>query len=238
MHRAVSCRKCGALVTADARDGVCPKCLFNLAAAGIDPLVSEIHNPESEIKNLESVLHSFDDYELLDEIARGGMGVVYKARQKSLGRLVALKLILAGQFAGKQIAQRFKSEAIATAVLQHPNIVAVHEAGVHDGHHFFSMDYVEGQNLTQLVAQRQLPPQDAARYVKLIADAIHYAHEQGILHRDLKPSNVLIDTATDQPRVTDFGLARRLDGEPGLTVTGHPSDCERSAPSSAHGVPE
>src|SRR5262245_7732355 len=220
MNTAVSCRKCGAPVTADARDGVCPKCLFNLAAAGIDALVSEIQNPESQIKNLETVLHSFGDYELLEEIARGGMGVVYKARQKSLGRLVAVKLILAGQFAGKQIAQRFKSEAIAAAVLQHPNIVAVHEVGVHDGRHFFSMDYVEGRNLAELVAQRPLPPRDVARYVKLIAEAIHYAHGQGILHRDLKPSNVLIDAATDQPRVTDFGLAKRLDGESSLTVTG------------------
>lgn len=220
MSIAVSCRKCGAPVTADARDGVCPKCLFNLAAAGSAPLISEIQNPKSRIKNLETVLHSFGDYELLEEIARGGMGVVYKARQKSLERLVAVKLILAGQFAGKQIAQRFKSEAIAAAVLQHPNVVAVHEVGVHDGHHFFSMDYVAGQNLAELVAQRALPPQNAARYVKLIAEAIHYAHGQGILHRDLKPSNVLIDFATDQPRVTDFGLARRLDGESSLTVTG------------------
>jgi len=220
MKTAVSCRICGAPVTADARDGVCPKCLFNLAAAGSDPLVSEIQSPKSKIKNLETVLHSFGDYELLEEIARGGMGVVYKARQKSLGRLVAVKLILAGQFVGKQIAQRFKSEAIAAAVLQHPNIVAVHEVGVHEGQHFFSMDYVEGQNLAERVAQRPLPPREAARYVKLIAEAIHYAHGQGILHRDLKPSNVLIDAATDQPRVTDFGLAKRLDGESSLTVTG------------------
>jgi len=184
-----------------------------------DTATSAIEKDPTDVAQ-QAALHSFGDYELLEEIARGGMGVVYKARQKSLGRLVAVKLILAGQFAGKQIAQRFKSEAIAAAVLQHPNIVAVHEVGVHNGQHFFSMDYVEGQNLADLVGQRPLRPREAARYVKLIAEAIHYAHGQGILHRDLKPSNVLIEAATDQPRVTDFGLARRLNEESSLTVTG------------------
>jgi WD40 repeat protein/tRNA A-37 threonylcarbamoyl transferase component Bud32 len=162
----------------------------------------------------------FGDYELLEEIARGGMGVVYKARQKSLNRTVAVKLILAGQFATKQFVRRFRAEAAAAAVLQHPNIVAIHEVGVYAGHHFFSMDYVQGQNLAQLVGSRPLAPRQAARYIKLIAEAIDYAHQQGILHRDLKPSNVLIDAATDQPRVTDFGLARRLDGDSSLTITG------------------
>lgn len=162
----------------------------------------------------------FGDYELLEEIARGGMGVVYKARQVSLSRVVAVKMILAGQFASPQIAKRFQGEAIAAAVLQHPNIVAVHEVGVQAGQHFFSMDYVQGQNLAQLVGNRPLPAPQAARYVKLIAEAIHYANQHGILHRDLKPSNVLIDAASDQPHVTDFGLARRLDSESSLTVTG------------------
>ena len=162
----------------------------------------------------------FGDYELLEEIARGGMGIVYKARQRSLNRLVAVKMILSGQFASKQLAARFKAEAIAAAVLQHPNIVPVHEVGVHEGQHFFSMDFVEGQNLAQLVGNRPLPAPQAARYLKLIAEAIQYAHQQGILHRDLKPSNVLIDAASDQPRVTDFGLAKRLDGESSITMTG------------------
>jgi serine/threonine protein kinase len=171
--------------------------------------------------NQESLpLGSFGDYELLDEIARGGMGVVYKARQRKLERIVAVKLILAGSLAGKEFVQRFRTESAAAAILQHPNIVAIHEVGVHDGRHYFSMDYVEGQNLAQLVGQQPLPASKAARYVELIAQAIHYAHERGILHRDLKPSNVLIDAANDQPRITDFGLARRLDGESSLTLTG------------------
>jgi len=147
------------------------------------------------------------------------MGVVYRARQTSLERIVALKMILAGPFASKQIIQRFRGEVTAAALLQHPNIVAIHDVGIHDGQHFFSMDYVEGQNLSQIVGNRPLPPAKAARYIKLIAEAIHYAHQQGVLHRDLKPSNVLIDS-NDQPRITDFGLAKRLDGDSSLTMTG------------------
>jgi len=137
------------------------------------------------------------------------MGVVYRARQLSLGRIVALKMILAGPFASKQMIQRFRGEVTAAALLQHPNIVAIHDVGIHDGQHYFSMDYVEGQNLSQLVGNRPLLPEKTARYLKLIAEAIHYAHQQGILHRDLKPSNVLVD-ASDQPRITDFGLAKRF----------------------------
>jgi WD40 repeat protein/tRNA A-37 threonylcarbamoyl transferase component Bud32 len=220
------CSECGAEIPADRPHGLCPQCLLagglaagddtETLATAIAPADASLAQPPAE----SLPLGRFGDYELLEEIARGGMGVVYKARQKSLNRIVAIKMILAGQFASKQIAQRFKSEAGAAAILQHPSIVAVHEVGVHDGQHFFSMDYVEGQNLSQLVGNRPLAPQKAARYVKLVAEAIHYAHQQGILHRDLKPSNVLIDAATDQPRVTDFGLAKRLDGESSLTVTG------------------
>jgi WD40 repeat protein/predicted Ser/Thr protein kinase len=153
------------------------------------------------------------------------MGVVYKARQVSLDRLVAVKMILAGEFATQQFVQRFRTEASAAAVLHHPNIVAIHEVGVHAGQHFFSMDFVDGPSLAAVVGHQPLPARRAAQYLKTIAEAIHYAHQQGILHRDLKPSNVLID-ANDQPRITDFGLAKRLENaEPGtrnaeLTVSG------------------
>jgi outer membrane protein assembly factor BamB/tRNA A-37 threonylcarbamoyl transferase component Bud32 len=160
----------------------------------------------------------FGDYELLEEIARGGMGVVYKARQISLNRVVALKLILAGQLADEGEVRRFQAEAQTAAGLQHPNIVAIHAVGQHDGQHYFSMDYVEGRNLTDRVRDHPLPPRQAAGYVQTVAAAIHYAHQKGVLHRDLKPSNILVD-AFDQPRVTDFGLAKRL-GDKGLTATG------------------
>ena len=149
------------------------------------------------------------DYELLDESARGGSGVVYRARQKSLDRLVAVKMLLIGPLASPAAIQRFQIEALAAAALHHPNIVAIHEVGVHEGQHFLVMDYVGGPSLAQQVKQQALPPNRAAQYLRTIAEAVHYAHERGILHRDLKPSNVLIDT-NDHPRLTDFGLAKRF----------------------------
>jgi serine/threonine protein kinase len=156
---------------------------------------------------------------LLEEIARGGMGVVYRARQSSLNRDVAVKMILAGELARTEDVQRFRAEAEAAAKLQHPNIVAIHEVGQHEGHHYFSMDLVDGPNLAQLLREGPLPAKRAAGYVKIIAEAIHFAHTRGILHRDHKPSNVLID-ANDQPRITDFGLAKNLANDSSLSVTG------------------
>ena len=205
------CGQCGAPLPADAPKGVCPQCELQGALGMLDDgsETAKIGTPCAEDAT-HSPPRRFGNYELLEEIARGGMGVVYKARQRGLNRIVAVKMILVERFAGKQSVQRFGGEAAAAGVLHHPNIVAIHEIGLHEGQHFFSMDYVEGQNLAQLVAQRPLPAPQAARYVQRIAEAVHYAHEQGILHRDLKPSNVLIEAATDQPRITDFGLAKRL----------------------------
>ncbi|HKQ40602.1 MAG TPA: serine/threonine-protein kinase, partial [Verrucomicrobiae bacterium] len=156
---------------------------------------------------------------MLREIARGGMGIVYEARQVSLDRIVAVKMLLCGPLSTPEFVKRFRAEAFAAASLQHPNIVAIHDVGVYQGQQYFAMDYVAGRSLANLLANGPLPSTLAARYLKTIAEAIHYAHDRGILHRDLKPSNVLIDD-NDQPRVTDFGLARRLDGDSELTRTG------------------
>lgn len=223
MKPPVLCRHCGRELPRHAPEGLCPKCLLDACAAALG--TSEDRDQGSEVggQNAEpfptdtthheaivsQLANRFGNYELLEKIGEGGMGVVYKARQTNLDRLVAVKLLPFSQFSREDVVQRFRTEAAAAASLQHPNIVAIHEIGEHEGQQYFSMDLVVGRTLAEVVREQPLSAKRAAAYLKSIAEAIHYAHQQGILHRDLKPSNVLIDES-DQPRITDFGLAKRL----------------------------
>jgi len=164
-------------------------------------------------------VHYFGDYELLEEIARGGMGVVYKARQARLKRIVAVKMILGGRLASEQDVKRFLIEAEAAANLDHPGIVPVYEFGEHSGAHYFSMAFVDGPSLAEKAGDNPMPPTDAADLLAKLADAVAYAHGRGVVHRDLKPANVLIDQ-DGQPRITDFGLAKRTNADDELTQDG------------------
>ncbi|MCS6977802.1 MAG: serine/threonine protein kinase [Gemmatales bacterium] len=172
------------------------------------PDLSESDSP-SRTSNALALPMRIGDYDLLEEVGRGGMAVVYEARHRSLGRIVALKMLLDPQLVGEDDRRRFRSEAKAAARLDHPNIVPVYETGELDGRPYISMKFIEGPTLAQLAADVPLPVRQAARYILKVAEAVHHAHRHGILHRDLKPSNVLVDK-DDQPHVTDFGLAKRV----------------------------
>src|ERR1043165_1567389 len=200
------CPECGAPLAVGTLAGLCPACLLNPRAVTLDRKNAVAPAPARR----------FGDFELLEEIARGGMGIVFKARQVSLNRIVALKVMNKGQFASAQEVQRFQLEAQAAGALDHPNILPIYEVGQLGSWHYFSMRLVEGGSLNRKIDNKPMPAQDAARLVAGVANAVHHAHQRGILHRDLKPANILL--SADEPLVpfvADFGLAKRMTGDNG-----------------------
>jgi serine/threonine protein kinase len=176
--------------------------------------------PAKQESNKECQLGSrFGGYEVINEVARGGMGIVYKAKQVSLNRVVALKVLLAGGAASEIEIQRFRREAEAAGALQHPNIVSIYEIGQFESYHYFTMDFIEGETMQTLIKKRSSKRKKMVQILEKVARALQYAHERGVVHRDIKPSNILV-SAEGEPKLTDFGLAKKLDTTTVLTESG------------------
>src|SRR5881275_756222 len=207
------CRKCGAAIPPNSPQQSCSACLLE-SGLGPDEPVAGGGDPGRPMP----MLMDFDDYELLEQIGRGGQGVVFRARQKSLNHTVTLKVINLGQWASKAHLKRFRLEAEAAARLEHPGIVPIHEVGERDGSCYFSMKFIEGGQLDDVPRRQPMPIRRAVELIVKVARTVHYAHEHGILHRDIKPGNILVD-AKGEPLLTDFGLARLVEAESTVTRT-------------------
>jgi TolB-like protein/tRNA A-37 threonylcarbamoyl transferase component Bud32/Tfp pilus assembly protein PilF len=211
------CRKCGATIPPNSPQQSCGACLLETGLDS-DEAVAGVDDPGRANISPSPMLMDFGDYELLEQIGRGGQGVVFRARQKSLNRTVALKVISLGQWASEAHVKRFRREAEAAARLEHPCIVPIYEVGEREGSCYFSMKFVEGGQLDEVIRREPMPPRRAAELIAKVARTVHYAHEHGILHRDIKPGNILLDQK-GEPHLTDFGLARLVESESTVTRT-------------------
>src|SRR6516162_1387107 len=218
------CGKCGNTIFDTAPQGLCSVCLFD---TGLTILTDSLGGPngkdfgadnDATSTDSEELFTASDDYELLEEIGRGGQGVVYRARQKSLNRTVALKIIGISHGKTKAHLRRFRLEAEAAARLNHPFVVPIHEIGQRKGRCYFSMGLVEGSRLDQIAKREPMSPRQATEVIAKLARTVHYAHQHGIIHRDIKPGNILLDTK-GEPHLTDFGVARLLETENDATCT-------------------
>ena len=217
------CPRCGWEIPADAPEGGCPGCLLESGLAATAN--GDEHTPDdtetqqgASTERVAALAGEFGSYELLEEIGRGGQGIVYLARDKSLNRTVALKVLSLGQWASRADLKRFRREALAAASLDHPNIVPIYEVGEHDGSCYFSMKFVEGGQLDEVVGRTPISVPQAADMIAKLSRTVHYAHEHGILHRDIKPGNILLDKEGEL-HLTDFGLARLVEADSNITRT-------------------
>src|SRR5712671_2782411 len=226
-----TCPQCGAELAADAPAGLCPKCLVKVGI-GSDAVVADVDATRaasatplplpatSSVPSLDEIAKRFPQLEILELLGAGGMGVVYKARQRQLDRLVALKIMPPESGRDPAFAERFTREARSLARLNHPNIVGVYDFGQSDGLYYFMMEYVDGANLRQMERAGQFTPAQALAIVPKICDALQYAHDEGIVHRDIKPENILVDKK-GRVKIADFGLAKLLGKErTDFTLTG------------------